>query len=59
VFDAILMASEVLAGSTIAFLLFYFFLVVKSTRRGRDHLALDGTYFHGDGPAPGSGDSTA
>ena len=40
-FDATLMVSEILAGAMAAFYSLYIYLVEKSKRRGRDHLALD------------------
>ncbi len=40
-FDATLMVSEILAGAMAAFYSLYIYLVEKSKRRTRDHLALD------------------
>ena len=40
-FDATLMVSQILAGALAAFYSLYIYLVEKSKRRGRQHLALD------------------
>lgn len=40
-FDATLLVSQILAGALAAFYSLYIYLVEKSKRRGRDHLALD------------------
>ena len=40
-FDATLMVSQILAGALAAFYSLYIYMVEKSKRRGRDHLALD------------------
>lgn len=41
IFDAILMASVFLGGILLLFLPFFIYLIVKSKRFGKDHLALD------------------
>lgn len=40
-FDATLMVSQILAGALAVFYSLYIYMVEKSKRRGRDHLALD------------------
>lgn len=40
-FDATLLVSQILAGALAAFYSLYIYMVEKSKRRGRDHLALD------------------